>query len=416
MTSKTLKSSSWIPVFTGMTMMVLVAAPFSADAAVRAYASAAPQGDLIIEMEAGQTKQVTLKFRNAGRYTWRGTGKAYASLYATGPYKRKSPFWHSDWISRFQAGRLREASVKPGETGTVTLTLHAPAEPGTYKEQFQLAVENTAWIYGSVARLAITVVPENVTASTPVDARAYAVMDPTTGEILLEKDADAVRSIASITKLMTIMTARETGLDPETVVALQHSDEVGGGRLKVPVGTKLSVRNLAAAAIVGSANNAANAVARATGLSKEEFVARMNAKAAAMGLASTVFADPTGLEAGNVSTAREIALLARATFADPWIAPYAAAPTYDVVTARGTRTIPNTNRLVRDGAVTVLAGKTGYIDEAGYTLVTGLKRPGGRDLLVVVLGSSTKSLSFRDAKALAERVWEKDAAFSVASR
>lgn len=401
--------------FAGMMVMMLGFA-FPTEAATRAYASTAPQGDLVIELEAGRTKQVTLKFRNAGRYAWRGSGQAYASLYATGPYKRKSPFWHSNWPSRYQAGRLREAAVKPGETGSVTLTLHAPAEPGVYKEQFQLAAEDTAWIYGSVARLTITVVPEKVTAATPVDARAYIVMDPATGEVLLEQDADAVRSIASITKLMTVMVARESGLGLETAIALARVDEVGGGRLRVPVGTRTDVRNLVAATVVGSANNAANALARATGIPKPEFVARMNARAAALGLAATRFADPTGIEVGNVSTAREVALLARTAFADPWIAPYAAAPTYDVVTARGTRTILNTNRLVKDGAVTVLAGKTGYIDEAGYTLVTGLKRAGERDLLVVVLGSSTKSLSFRDAKALAERAWSKDAAFAAASR
>lgn len=393
--------------------ILFAAAPLSADAAARAYASAAPQGDLVVEMEAGQVKEVTLKFRNSGRYTWRGAGKSYASLYATGPYKRKSLFWHSGWPSRYQSGKLREATVKPGETGSVSLTLHAPSDPGTYKEQFQLAAENTAWIFGSVARLTIKVVPEKVTAATPVGAQAFIVMDRETGGILAEKDADTVRSIASITKLMTVMVARESGLDPGAVVALERADEVGGGRLQVPIGTKLSVRDLVAATVVGSANNAANAVARATGLAKADFIARMDAKAAAMGLAHTRFEDPTGIEVGNLSTAREVAMMSRAAFADPWVTGLAGAPTYDVVTARGVRTIQNTNKLVKDEAVTVLAGKTGYIDEAGYTLVTELKKDGERDLLVVVLGSSTKNLSFRDAKALAERAWAEDLTLAI---
>jgi D-alanyl-D-alanine endopeptidase (penicillin-binding protein 7) len=389
-----------------MTLLTL-AAPLSADAAARKYASAAASGDTVVQVEAGKTKEVTLKFRNAGSYNWRGTGSAYVSLYATGPYKRKSAFWHSAWPTRYQAAKLDQALVKPGATGTVTFTLHAPPQPGTYVEQFQLAAENVAWIYGSAARLRIEVVPEQVTAATPVNADAYVVMDAASGEVLASERADDVRSIASITKLMTVMVAREAGLSADASVALARADEVGGGRLQVPVGTALTVPGLLGATIVGSANNAANALARATGLSREEFVARMDAKARALGLAHTRFADPTGIEVENLSTAREVALMAKAAFDDPWIAPYAALPTYDVPLPKGAvRTIKNTNALVRDSAIDVMAGKTGYIDEAGYTLVTRVRRPGDSELIVVTLGSDSKSLSFRDAKALAEKAWQ----------
>jgi D-alanyl-D-alanine endopeptidase (penicillin-binding protein 7) len=365
-----------------------------------------PQGDLAVEVHAGETVQVALKFKNTGAYAWRGTGKAYVSLYATGPYKRKSAFRDASWTSTRQPARLREAAVAPGKVGSVTFTLRAPVDPGTYVEQFQLAVENVAWIHGSVARVRLTVLPERIAADMPVNAKAFQVTDAETGESLLEQDATAPRSIASITKLMTVMVARESGLDPKKVVALQRADEVGGGRLRVPVGTKLAVHELVASTIVGSANNAANALARATGLSKEEFVARMNAKAAALGLASTAFADPTGIEVGNVSTAREVALMAKAAFDDPWIAEFAAAPTYQVATSRGLHDIRNTNRLVRDEAVEVLGGKTGFIHEAGYTLVTRLRKPGRRDLIVAVLGGDAERLPARDTKILAERAWQ----------
>lgn len=385
--------------------LALFAAPFSAGAATRAYASGAASGDTVVRIEAGKTKQITLKFRNAGSSVWRGTGKAYVSAYATGPYKRKSAFWHSDWPSRYQAARLNEATVKSGQTGSVTFTLRAPLQTGTYTEQFQLAIENVAWVYGSVARLKIEVVPEQVTAATTVNAKAYAVMDAATGEILDAKDADDVRSIASITKLMTVMVAHDAGLDPDSIVALAREDEVGGGRLRVPIGTAISVRDLVASAIVGSANNAANAIARATGLSREEFVARMDAKARALGMASSSFADPTGIEVENLSTAKEVALMGRAAFDDSWIAEFAAAPEYEVATAKGPHLIKNTNKLVSDAAVDVTAGKTGFINEAGYTLVTRLKREGEREVIVVVLGADTKNQSFRDAKVLAQKAW-----------
>lgn len=388
-------------------LIAVFLAPLPADAAVRKYASGAAQGDMVVRVEAGKTKEVTLKFKNLGSYNWRATGSAYASLYAAGPYKRKSVFWHSNWASRYQAARLNEALVKPGEIGSVTFTLHAPLETGTYTEQFQLAAENVAWIYGSVARVKIEVVPEQVTAATPVLTEAYVVMDAESGGVLASERADEIRSIASITKLMTVMVAREAGLSSDASIALLRADEVGGGRLRVPVGTVVQVPGLLGATIVGSANNAANALARATGLPREEFVARMDAKAHALGLVSTSFADPTGIEVENHSTAREVALMAKAAFEDPWIVPYAGLKTYDVPLPKGaTRTIKNTNALVNDVAVQVLAGKTGFINEAGYTLVTRVKKPGERELIVVVLGAETKSRSFRDAKVLAEKAWQ----------
>ncbi len=388
-------------------ILAVFLAPLSADAAVRKYASGAAQGETVVRIEAGKTKDVTLKFRNAGSYNWRGTGSAYVSLYATGPYKRKSAFWHSNWTTRYQAGRMKEALVKPGATGSVTFTLHAPPQAGTYVEQFQLAAENVAWIYGSVTRVRIEVVPEQVTAASPVNAEAYVVMDPATGEVLASQNADDVRSIASITKLMTVMVAHDAGLDTDAKVALARADEVGGGRLQVPIGTQLTVPGLIGSTIVGSANNAANALARATGLSREAFLARMNEKARSLGLARTSFADPTGIEVENLSTAREVALMARAAFADAWIAPYAGLATYDVPLPNGAvRTIKNTNGLVADASVDVMAGKTGFINEAGYTLVTRLAKPGEKELLVVVLGADTKAQSFRDAKVLAEKAWQ----------
>lgn len=397
-----------------MTLFVFgLATPVSAGAASRAYAATRISGETTIEMRSGETREIVLKYKNAGAYNWKNSGKGFLSLYATRPYKRKSAFWRSDWYSRLQPARLREKSVAPGKTGTFAFTLHASVDPGTYVEQFQLAAENAAWVWGSAIRVTINILPELVTVDTPVVAKAWLVMDAETGEILDETNADEVRSIASITKLMTVMIARESGADENAVVALQRSDEVGGGRLRVPAGTKLTVRNLAASAIVGSANNAANALARSTGLPKEEFVARMNAKAAALGLASTTFADPTGIKPENRSTAREVAVMAKAAFADPWIAEFAARPEYEVATARGPHPIKNTNKLVGDDSIEVVAGKTGFIYEAGYTLVTRVKKEGKRELIVVVLGDDSQRLTFRDTKVLAERAWVKSALQSL---
>ena len=392
------------------------AAPLTAAAAARPYATSGAQGDGAITIEAGHTATVTLRFKNTGSYVWKGTGRNYVSAYATGPYKRKSVFRDSAWPTAYQAARLAQTTVKPGQTGSLTLSLQAPVLPGSYHEQFQLAVEGTAWIYGSVAHLTVTVVPEKVTAATPVNAKAYFVMDAGTGDVLASQNADDVRSIASMTKLMTVMVAHEAGLDPDLMVTLGREDEVGGGRLRVRYGTKMTVHELIASAIIGSANNAAHAIARATGLPQDEFVARMDAKAQALGLTHTSFADPTGIEVGNVSTAREMALLAKAAFDDPWIAEFAGQPNYVVETSAGEHPIVNTDKLLTtDSSIDVVAGKTGFIYEAGYTLATRVRRDGKPDLLVVVMGCDTVNQPFRDARVLAEKAWMGDNTLAVAN-
>ncbi len=401
--------SSWL----AAALIVLFAAPLSAAAAVRPYATSGVRGDTSVAIEAGHTAQIVLKFKNTGAHVWKSAGRSYVSVYATGPYKRKSAFRDASWPDAYQAARLSATVVRPGQTGSVTLSLHAPAAIGTYHEQFQLAVEDTAWIYGGVARLTIDVVPEKLASDAPVNAKEYAVMDADTGELLASQRPDEVRSIASMTKLMTVMVAHEAGLDPDVTVELARDDEVGGGRLRVAYGTRLTAHELVASAIIGSANNAAHALARATGLLPNEFVARMNAKAAVLGLAHTSFADPTGIEVPNLSTAREVALMAKAAFADPWIAGFAGQPTYDVQTSAGVHPIKNTNKLLNDGSIQVIAGKTGFINEAGYTLVTRVRREGRHDLIVAVMGCDTVNQPFRDARTLAEKAWGSGNALAV---
>lgn len=386
--------------------IILLASPADLFAASRSYASGPVQGDVVVRVEAGKTQQVTLKFKNAGSYNWRNNGKPYISLYATGPYKRNSVFKHSTWSTAYQVTRIKQTLVRPGAVGSFTFTLQAPPTVGTYVEQFQLAAENKTWVHGAVARLKIEVVPEKIVSNTSVNAKAYVVVDAESGEVLAAERADEVRSIASITKLMTVMVAHDSGLDAEKTVVLSREDEVGGGRLRVPVGTELTVPALLGSTIVGSANNTANAIARATGLSRQEFLSRMDAKARSLGMKSSSFADPSGIEVENLSTANDVAIMARAAFADGWIAPYAALPTYEVGLSTGAvHYIKNTNSLLNDPAIDVTAGKTGFINEAGYTLATRVRKVGEKELIVVVLGSDTKTLSFRDAKILAERAW-----------
>lgn len=376
------------------------------------YKTSGVQGPTELTMVAGSTLDVTLRAANRGYYRWRGgRGWRYVSLYATSPYGRKSVFRHSSWKSAIQPAALWERRVESGETGSFRFTLQAPETSGTYREQFRMAVEDTAWIVGGVVNMTITVVsPEHASQASvsAIGAKAYLVMDAKTGEVLKEKNADEVRSIASLTKLMTSMVALEdVHVNQNMPVSLLASDEVGGARLRVATGTVWSVGNLLASTLIGSTNNTANALARATGLSKRRFVVKMNERARRMGLLHTRFADPTGIEVENVSTARDVAKMAHEAFNHPMIRFLASRRAYTVRTSdyTGYRTIRNTNRLVNDDSLEVVAGKTGYLIEAGWTLATQVRREGERELLIVVLGSSDRWQSFSDARNLANMVW-----------
>jgi D-alanyl-D-alanine endopeptidase (penicillin-binding protein 7) len=239
-----------------------------------------------------------------------------------------------------------------------------------------------------------------------ITASAVMVVDIPSGRILASHNATRVWPLASLTKLMTGLVGLEAGLPMESKVALLDADEVGGARLRVATGDKYVVRDLFYAMLVGSANNATNAVARSTGLSKSDFVARMNAKARAMGLNNTTFVDPTGIEPTNVSTAEEVAALALRAFNEPWVRRATTTGKYAIATAQSTHTIKSTNKLLlEDNGLYVLGGKTGYLEESLWNLAVKMRDSRNRPVLVVVMGSGSQNDSFRDAEVAAKWAW-----------
>lgn len=111
------------------------------------------------EIAPGATQTVTLGFQNIGTTTWVNSGPKFVSIYTYGPKYRSSSFRADGWKDFTQAAVLREISVAPGKLGHVDLTLKAPQIPGTYKETFHLAAEDTAWIPGGEFTLSIVVTP-----------------------------------------------------------------------------------------------------------------------------------------------------------------------------------------------------------------------------------------------------------------
>jgi len=142
----------------------------------------------------------------------------------------------------------------------------------------------------------------------PVTARAYFVVNPTTGEVLAQRRAWSRVPIASITKLMTVVVALEHAKWSEVVRVRQDAADVGESTINLRAGERITVGDLVKGALIQSANDAADALADYVGHGSESsFVQMMNAKAAELGLTRTHFARPDGLDARNhYSTAFDV--------------------------------------------------------------------------------------------------------------
>lgn len=264
-------------------------------------------------------------------------------------------------------------------------------------------------------RPAISPVAGNGVPAPEVSATHYVVIDNESGAILAAQGAEVEWPIASITKLTTTKIALEHGLDPYAIGSVEDVDDVGGAKLWVTGGTTFQVLDLLEATIIASANNAANAIARLSGLTSTDFIAQMNAYAEELNLSHTRFADPTGIELGNVSTAREIAYLASQVFAHENIRKLAGTWRMHIESISDpdyVRDIYSTDWMLYDSAydgVYVTAGKTGYLDESGWNLVVRMHPMGdveAKSVLVVIFGAGSRRESCDAALALAEWAWD----------
>lgn len=239
-----------------------------------------------------------------------------------------------------------------------------------------------------------------------VYARHAVAIDPASGETLFQKDPARTVPIASITKLMTAMVVRGQDPDLETVVEVTRDQRRGAGRSRVRIGEKVRLADLLHLSLMASDNCATRTLAENVGLSTEEFVTRMNARAAELGLEHTRFVEVTGLSGENVSTALEVAQLLRTAAEDSLLAQIMTLRSYSFRSASGSlHELPNTNRMVYD-RYEVLAGKTGHIGDAGFCVVTWL-RDDDLDCIAVVLGAPNSATRFNDVRRIVSRVQRK---------
>lgn len=227
------------------------------------------------------------------------------------------------------------------------------------------------------------------------EARAWIVVDARTGAVLASHAAAERLPIASTTKLMTAYVAMQELPLGKMVRAAPYDPIYGESLLGLRTGQRISVRDLLYGLILRSGNDAAYDLARAAAGSESRFVAQMNRRAAALGLADTHYANPIGLdERGNFSSARDLATLSQRLLRMPAFARIADSRRATLRSVRPPRRISTINELLLM-APWVTGVKTGHTFDAGYVLV-GSGRRKGVDLISAAIGAPTDEARYAD--------------------
>lgn len=241
------------------------------------------------------------------------------------------------------------------------------------------------------------------TADFDVPCTAAILVDEDSGTVLYEKNADARRPIASITKVMTLLLtfeALEAGkisLD-DFVPVSEHAYHMGGSQIWLEPGEEMTLNDMLKAICISSANDAAVAVAEYIGGSEPAFAEMMNARAAELGMTNTHFVNACGLdEPEHLSTARDVAVMSREMLLHHTEVRDYCSIWMDTLRGGATQLV-NTNKLLKSySGITGL--KTGTTGKAGVCISASAERDGLR-LIAVVLGAASGKERFQAASTL----------------
>jgi D-alanyl-D-alanine endopeptidase (penicillin-binding protein 7) len=239
-----------------------------------------------------------------------------------------------------------------------------------------------------------------------LQAEVAYVQDLQSSRVLFDKNADEIRPIASISKLMTALVVADARLPMNEMLSITEDDvdRVRFSRSRLPVGARLNRADMLHLALMSSENRAAHALARYYPGGMPAFIRAMNDKARALGMRNTHFVEPTGLSADNVSTPRDLVKLLVAANKHPVIHRYTTNDRYTVQVGNSrVLTYQNTNQLVRKPDWHIQISKTGFINEAGQCLVM-LTQIENRPVAIVLLNSSGRYSRIGDAVRLREMV------------
>lgn len=234
----------------------------------------------------------------------------------------------------------------------------------------------------------------------PADYTAAYVVEPTTWTVLYEKNGQQPLPIASMTKMMTLLLTVEEVYDrdikwQDPVRVSAEASVLGGSQVYLRHNEVFSVAELAAATMVHSANDAAQALAEKIGGSREAFVVMMNDRAQELGLKNTTYVSPHGLPQGagqpnDVMSPEDLARLGWELMKYPNMRDWAMRKTMPF--RNGTFTMYNPNRLVRNDFPGIIGIKTGYHDAAGFCVTAAARRDGMTVIAVVMGAPSSRAL------------------------
>lgn len=259
-------------------------------------------------------------------------------------------------------------------------------------EDYEEDINDTAWIYEQIEAAS-----SNITNEPIINSRSAVIYDRTSGEVIWGKDENSKRKMASTTKIMTSLVVIENVKDLSQVVTISNKAAgIGGSRLGLHAGDKITVNDLLYGLMLESGNDCAIALGEYVGNTVENFVSIMNEKSKQLGLNNTHFVTVNGLDADeHYTTAVELAKLTDYALKNDKFKNIVGAKNYTVTINGYGKAIDNTNELLGylDGVYGV---KTGFTNGANRCLVTSIKR-GNMDLISVVLGADTKKDRTKDS-------------------
>lgn len=234
----------------------------------------------------------------------------------------------------------------------------------------------------------------------PVVGESAIVVDYQSGRVLYAKNADIPRAVASTQKIVTALCVLDAGNIDKPVTVAASDGACEPTKLGLKPGESYTRRELLKVLMVKSANDVGRCLARDVGGDQESFAQMMNQKAASLGMRNSHFCNPHGLtEPGQYSTARDMAIAARAAYRSPLLRSYISTKAFTFRYNNGrTRVLENTNKVLKtlpycDGM------KTGTTDASGRCLVsTGTLN--GRSVIVVVLKSNSSNIWTDSSKLL----------------
>jgi len=222
-----------------------------------------------------------------------------------------------------------------------------------------------------------------------LSAQAAIAIDVQTGAVLYQKNPDEPRAPASVTKLMTALTAREVYF-LDQVLETNLSSSTFGTVIAFLSGETQSVRSLIKAALIQSGNDAAEVLAEHYPQGRTGFIEAMNERADKLGMTESHYMNPSGLdEEAHLMSARDVTTLFRAVLDDAFLRETLSSDQTEIIDSTGKvhRMLYNTNHLLWTDYV--IAGKTGTTELAGQVLTT-LVSIQGQEVIITVMGSEDR--------------------------